>query len=1318
MSRVPPSWLPELAGHLSSSLASRLQPGVRILVAGVHEADMSAALRDAGYQTTLLSEPSPDVVDTAIVLSTDASTPPLHDTCKQLTDRLSPGAVILWATATARQADRLRAALRLNDDDWGVPLSLDALTAGLQATGADVERLDDLSVPPDADLRAVVDAVAEAGGDAARLRQDLAMSHHVVQARMPRRRTPRQDASARAVRSCVEGAEAAGVQVGGRSHDPQEAEVPAVAARVSIVIPVFNGAELTEKCLYGIAGNTGEGPGIPEYEVIVVDNGSEDWTMYLLHAMEGDLHVLSNDRNLGFARACNQGATASDAEYVLFLNNDTVPHADWLTHMVAVADSDDKIGIVGARLLYPDGSVQHAGLHLVNGIPDHQYRGVSANDERVCRSRDLDMVTGACLLIRRDLFESLGGFDTQFVNGVEDVDLCLRAREHGYRVVYCADAVVDHHEAQSKGRFDHVQENVQKFLARWQGRFDTDGRLVVGGQPSPPVAAYAPADQPVTDPALSQAIEDVIASSKPVVPARVNWEGSFFLHSSLAHVNRELATALLAGNHCELGLQPFEPDQFDPAQDPRLAPLVERMGTVLPDADVHVRHRWPPDFSAVPSGRYALMQPWEFGRVPRAWVQAIGDGIVDQVWAYTNYVRDCYVDSGVDPARVAVVPAGVDTDLFKPGLSPHPAVQSEQGFRFLFVGGTLYRKGIDVLLEAWRRAFSATDDVVLVIKDMGVGTFYRGQTAEKSIRELQQDPGCAAIEYLPQDLPADEIPRLYAAGDALVHPYRGEGFGLPVAEAMACGLPVVLSRGGACDDFCPTDIGYGVDAPRQPIDLGGNHDVVGQAWQLQPDVDDLARQMRAVFEDRQQSEARGRAGIEYIAANTTWTHAAMAASAAIDRLRSGDLDAAPRVSGFAAEASAPSDTAIVLLGDQSAANNDAPALSEAFGRYHRFALDTGTGHALGEQLEAVRTACQENGDVEYLLVLSPDVWDLTSSTTSEELRRLQQHLCDVEDLGLVTPASGGQGTGLVDAEYPGASCTMCRLKALADVGGFDGSFQSTAVLANTARSMRRKNWRVAAAADVVAEDVDGESGQVVALGGGSVAHTELSAVRAMESGDRRRDAGDVHAATQLYHEALGLKPDFVETILVMADAHVEARDADAALSAVRRLVDLDPDSSFSHNYAGLVAARAGQSDAARASFSRAVEIDPSLVDARVNLGVIEWEQRNLEEALLQFGEASKLDPFNRDLICNLGLVYGQIDDPQAAVELYQGYLEQHPEDDELVVRLGRAQLSSGDAVAAKATARALLQSTPGHEEAQNLLTEIDQGLGEDETAQG
>jgi GT2 family glycosyltransferase/Flp pilus assembly protein TadD len=614
--------------------------------------------------------------------------------------------------------------------------------------------------------------------------------------------------------------------------------------RVSIVIPLFNKAELTEQCLLALARNTGDDP---DYEVVAVDNGSTDWTPYLLHAFEGDIRVLGNDQNLGFARACNQGVEAAHGEYVVLLNNDTLPRPGWLEALVRLADSDPKIGVVGARLLYPDtGKIQHAGLEMIKGMPEHVYRGAEAEDPRVMVQRDLDMVTGACMLIRRDLYQQLGGLDSGYINGVEDVDFCLQARQAGYRVVYCPACAVEHHEGASEGRFDRVRENLTRFYQKWGGRFDAAGRLLTGA---------------------------------PAQTLRGNWEGNFFVHSSLAHANRELVLALLGQVGCELGLVHSEAAQFGAGEEPRFAPLAQRLGKGLEGADFHLRHRWPPDFSRPESGKLILIQPWEFGRIPRAWLEPLRQ--VDQVWAYTKYVRQCYLDSGVDPEKVQVVSLGVDPERFRPGLEPLP-LATRKRFKFLFVGGTLYRKGIDLLLAAYCRAFSAADEVCLVIKDMGVNTFYRDQNAGAEIRRLQQDPANPEILYLSEDLPGAELPRLYASCDCLVHPYRGEGFGLPVAEALACGLPAILTRGGACDDFCPEGEVYWVEAQRRQVRF--EQETAGPAWLLEPDQGILEAQLRQVFADPGVAGERGLRASRHIRAHFTWERAAVRAREVLEAL--------------------------------------------------------------------------------------------------------------------------------------------------------------------------------------------------------------------------------------------------------------------------------------------------------------------------------------------------------------------------------------------------------------------------------------------------
>lgn len=164
----------------------------------------------------------------------------------------------------------------------------------------------------------------------------------------------------------------------------------------------------------------------------------------------------------GFAVTCNKGAKAeAKADLLVFLNDDTIPQPGWLEPLVEAAQ---RHGIAGAHLIYPDGSTQHSGVFL-----RRQPELTAYNRKRPAPSGEVPCVTGACLAIRRDLWDQLGGFDEGFVNGYEDVDLCLRAREAGHSVWFCAESVVIHLESQSPPdlRFGHAAENIDLLQQRW-----------------------------------------------------------------------------------------------------------------------------------------------------------------------------------------------------------------------------------------------------------------------------------------------------------------------------------------------------------------------------------------------------------------------------------------------------------------------------------------------------------------------------------------------------------------------------------------------------------------------------------------------------------------------------------------------------------------------------------------------------------------------------------------------------------------------------------------------------------------------------------
>ena len=297
---------------------------------------------------------------------------------------------------------------------------------------------------------------------------------------------------------------------------------------------------------------------------------------------------------------------------------------------------------------------------------------------------------------------------------------------------------------------------------------------------------------------------------------------------------------------------------------------------------VTVRHNWPPLWQRPEAGAWVPIQPWEFGALPASWIKPLAD--VDEIWVYSEYVRRVYVDAGILPEKVKVVPLGINPKRFHPQAAPMP-LPTQKSFKFLFVGGTIHRKGPDLLLRAYLQTFTAEDDVCLVIKDFGGQHVYAGQTLEAEIKAAQAQPNTPEIVYLNSELPDELLPGLYTACDCLVHPYRGEGFGLPVLEAMACGLPVIVTGGGATDDFATDEFAYRIAAVRKTIENQvGDLKLVKRGWLLEPDLTTLSERMRWVLANRDAARTKGLAASEHVRRNWTWERAAQTASQRLHNL--------------------------------------------------------------------------------------------------------------------------------------------------------------------------------------------------------------------------------------------------------------------------------------------------------------------------------------------------------------------------------------------------------------------------------------------------
>ncbi|MGA9422843.1 MAG: glycosyltransferase, partial [Rhodanobacteraceae bacterium] len=241
--------------------------------------------------------------------------------------------------------------------------------------------------------------------------------------------------------------------------------------RVSIIVPVFNQIAYTTACLRSLA----EHAGAIAFEVIVVNDASNDATERRLGNV-GGLRIMRNIENVGFVGSCNAGAASARGEFVLFLNNDTVVTAGWLESLLRCFDEEPDCGLVGAKLVYPDGRLQEAGGIVFNDGSAWNYgRFEDPLDPRFNFRREVDYCSGAAIVLRRDVFDRLGGFDARYAPAYyEDTDLAFKTRAAGLKPFYESAATVVHFEGITGGTDTgsgikrHQVINRDAFLAKWK----------------------------------------------------------------------------------------------------------------------------------------------------------------------------------------------------------------------------------------------------------------------------------------------------------------------------------------------------------------------------------------------------------------------------------------------------------------------------------------------------------------------------------------------------------------------------------------------------------------------------------------------------------------------------------------------------------------------------------------------------------------------------------------------------------------------------------------------------------------------------------
>jgi GT2 family glycosyltransferase/glycosyltransferase involved in cell wall biosynthesis len=654
-------------------------------------------------------------------------------------------------------------------------------------------------------------------------------------------------------------------------------EVAVGSVTVSIIIPVFNKLAFTHQCLERLGRDLSG----PSFEVVIVDNASTDRTRDFFVALCDDeagtgrssfgypVVYVRNDTNLGFSRANNVGVARSTGRYVLFLNNDTLVTPGWLDAMVGTIESDRRIGIVGIKQLFPyTNKIHHTGIiFTADKRPQHIYPYSDGSLPHVNRQRAYQAVTGSCLLISRELFDACGQFDEGYRNGYEDIELCLQAKQHGRTVVCCTSGMIYHYGQISETRTDDDDANAARMLGRWREAIEPDELKYF-------VEDRYDIERPQGAPAIGGLATD---------PNLIYFADDLSTGSALSWVTDELIRAL---EHQGRAVAVRETMPGPAATPSRRQFLEKRMrpGPMAGGIQIKWSHYWPQHLNLDLNGRLNLelfvinylfgepgRQPWDY------WLQTLPTNHYRKL-PLSTFCQDVLTQVGIPAAECRVV---------RPGYSPEAlqvAAPKRQGpaLRLLTVTNShdLERYGTRLLLDAYWSTFSRRDDVVLVVKDYGA------VSGDTTIRDLiAAHPVRARVEYVTEFTSKEKLIELYKSCDAFVSAHRGEGYGMKILDALACGLPVITPHFGGPRDFC-TDANT-LAVPFSMVPVGDCFDtralrITNAPLWAEPDVAALGGLMRRVADAPGEARVLGERAAADVRGRFTWDEAARALSTFID----------------------------------------------------------------------------------------------------------------------------------------------------------------------------------------------------------------------------------------------------------------------------------------------------------------------------------------------------------------------------------------------------------------------------------------------------
>ena len=301
----------------------------------------------------------------------------------------------------------------------------------------------------------------------------------------------------------------------------------------------------------------------------------------------------------------------------------------------------------------------------------------------------------------------------------------------------------------------------------------------------------------------------------------VEFVGKFYDNHSLTIINRNIAIRL--AKKFDVYITPL--DQFDSQYGLSSDVVGELKKLEQKDLDnqapdIQIRHSYPPvwNWPTHDKTKIIYIQPWEYPKAPFEW-QYKFETFADALVVPSNYCKEVFTKGGLKPENCFVVPNGFNDEFFnndKSNINAKFNINPDR-FNFVYVGNSQWRKGLDLLINIWHKAFKKYDKCTLIIKDNS--SIYGKNNVLNEIIKMQYKTECAEVIYLDKNITEEEMSIIFKCSNVVVHPYRAEGFAMHVQEAMACGCLPVVPVGGPTDDFIPDEIGLKLPVQQKSINI-------------------------------------------------------------------------------------------------------------------------------------------------------------------------------------------------------------------------------------------------------------------------------------------------------------------------------------------------------------------------------------------------------------------------------------------------------------------------------------------------------------------